>query len=124
MSTVDDIVNNPWLKTITENGDELLLPFVNSRYRTRLRVVDHYPLQLKHFTKITSAPVDSQASISTSSDEYPQPSKHGSPPVRFAWHFFLLVEDADAPAGTTPIRFPLTIDTARAQCLLKMEPIE
>ncbi|KAJ4356652.1 uncharacterized protein N0V89_004688 [Didymosphaeria variabile] len=124
ISTVDDIVNNPWLKTITETGDELLLPFVNSRYRTRLRVVDHYPLQLKNFTRITNAPVNSQASISISSDEYSQPSKHGPTPVRFAWHFFLLVEDADAPAGTTPVRFPLTIDTARAQCLLNMEPVD
>ncbi|KAL5398257.1 hypothetical protein PMIN02_001560 [Paraphaeosphaeria minitans] len=125
ISTVDEIVNNSWLKaTIAETDGELLLPFVNSRYRTRLRVVDHYPFKLENFTRITNAPVNSQASISTSSDGCSQISKHGSAPVKFAWHFFLLVEDADASTGTTPIRFPLTIDTPRAQCLLKMEPVE
>ncbi|KAK7191981.1 telomere-binding alpha subunit central domain-containing protein [Paraphaeosphaeria sporulosa] len=125
ISTVDEIVNNPWLKTtVPETEGELLLPFVNSRYRTHLRVVDHYPFKLENFTRLTNAPANSQPSISISSDGYSQFSEHGLPPVRFAWHFFLLVEDADAPAGTTPIRFPLTIDTPRAQCLLKMEPVD
>ncbi|KAF1971002.1 hypothetical protein BU23DRAFT_600549 [Bimuria novae-zelandiae CBS 107.79] len=124
LSTVDEIVNNPHLKTITETGDELTLPFVNSRYRTRLRVVDHWPLQLKNFTRSTSIPTTSQASALTSSTGNSQSLKDASQSGNFAWHFFLLVEDANAPEGSTPTRFPLTIDTARAQCLLKMDPCD
>ena len=123
-STVDEIVHNPFLKTMTEKGEELTLPFVNSKYRARLRVVDHYPLQLKKFTRIKSSPPPTQASTSTSSKDDSQTEKGGSQGSWYAWHFFLLVEDADAPAGTIPTRFPLTIDTVRAQMLLKMDPFE
>lgn len=124
LSTVDEIVNNPHLKTITEHGNQLALPFVNSRYRARLRVVDHWPTELENFCRCTNTPETSQASASTSLNGGSQLLNNSERSERFKWHFFLLVEDADAPKGSTPIRFPLTIDTSRAQCLLKMDPCE
>lgn len=124
LSTVDEIVNNPYLKTVTELGKDLTLPFVNSRYRTRLRIVDHWPNDLVNFCRHASSPQTSQASGSTPSDNGSNMNKDFVSPVRFEWHFFLLAEDADPPKGSIPLRFPLTFDTPRAQCLLGMNPCE
>ena len=125
-STVDEIVNNPYLTVKSADGLVLNLPFINAKYRTRLRVVDHYPFELESFTRSLCDPTftSKKEHSENQSAKYKSLESQGALSDKFVWHFFLLVEDADAPKGTTPTRFPLTMDTPRAQNLLQMDPTE
>lgn len=50
-STINEILNNPARKIKDAKGNELVLPFINTRYRARLRVVDFSPSRLEEFCR-------------------------------------------------------------------------
>lgn len=114
LSTIEDIIRNPSRKTITENGTELELPFINCKYRARVRVVDMWPLKLENFTRSLGDPQFNPLDSAARREEL----KH-----KFEWSFVILVEDA-VPTATTPERLLLTIGNEQGQNLLKMDAVE
>ncbi|SMR46543.1 unnamed protein product [Zymoseptoria tritici ST99CH_1E4] len=71
------------------DGQEYILPFINAKYRAKVRVVDFEPKDLRDFA-VRPVQNDSQA-ISESTMDWTYES--ASPPS-WEWHFSLLLEDA------------------------------
>jgi protection of telomeres protein 1 len=117
LSTADEIVNNPARKVKKPNGEEFVLPFVNAKYRTRVRVVDFSPEDLTDFSKSIT---DSAWNNMFENMAF----EHRHSEDRWEWFFPLLVEDAVIPAGTAPVRFPLFVTNDAGQHLLKMDATE
>lgn len=115
LSTVHEIIHNRSRITKTESGSDLILPFINCKYRVHVRVVDHYPFSLKNFAH-------SWAEENFAPDIAPNCRELFKD--KFEWGFSLYVEDATAAAGTEPERIVLTFDNSRAQNLLKMDAVE
>lgn len=116
LSTVSEILYNPALKTKNPKGGEFTLPFVNAKYRTRVRVVDCFPQKLEQFVRELSDP---------RYHTKPMPAERKARlKGRWEWHFLLLVEDAEIPAGTKPVQLSLTVGNSAAQHLLKMDAVE
>ncbi|KAF2678500.1 hypothetical protein K458DRAFT_316677 [Lentithecium fluviatile CBS 122367] len=113
ISNITEIVHNPHLTTETEIGN-LSLPFVNCKYRARVRVVDMWPRKLFDFARSLSDPKYGKQGLSADHRESYRKEV-------FQWNFALLVENADAPAGKTPDRLMLTVGDEQGQCLLKMD---
>ncbi|KAF2705905.1 hypothetical protein K504DRAFT_439240 [Pleomassaria siparia CBS 279.74] len=117
LSTIEEIVHNPFLKTRNPKGVEITLPFVNAKYRTRVRVVDFYPKNLEDFAHPMSDPNWNTALNETRGNE----QRHES---GWTWGFVLLVEDANVPAGTTPKRLRLFVNNSAGQHLLNMDAVD
>ncbi|KAF2190160.1 hypothetical protein K469DRAFT_699768 [Zopfia rhizophila CBS 207.26] len=119
LSTVSDILSNPARKITGVNGKELVLPFVNARYRSRLRVLDFYPSNLEDFShclddqkwnkQMSKLNLDDDATVTP------------SPQSRWEWAFQVIVEDASTPARTAPDQMTLIVAADGAECLLKMD---
>ncbi|KAF2742033.1 hypothetical protein M011DRAFT_472527 [Sporormia fimetaria CBS 119925] len=108
-STVDDILNNP-LRTLRTKDGPIEMPFVNTKYRARLRVVDFNPSNLRDFSHSMMDPRWNQNGTGRRDD-------------RWQWGFVLLLEAADAQ-GPTPERFPVYVDDDAGQHLLKMNAVD
>jgi protection-of-telomeres protein 1 len=89
------------------------LPFVNCKYRARVRVVDLWPLKLNDFARSVSDLKYGNPSLSVEDRERYK--------NKYEWNFALLVEDADAPAGKTPERLTIIFGDKQGQGLLKMD---
>lgn len=101
----------------TPEGVETVLPFVNAKYRTRLRVVDFFPNDLNDFVRSMTDSNWNTALNEMSGNE----QRHDQ---CWKWGFVLLVEDANAPTGTTPERLRLFVNNGAGQHLLKMNASE
>jgi len=115
LCTIAEIVNNPHRTTKTETGI-MELPFVNCKYRARVRVVDLWPLSINDFARSVSDPKYGDPSLSV--------EERARYKNKFEWNFALLVEDADAPVGKIPERLTITIGDKQGQGLLKMDACE
>jgi protection-of-telomeres protein 1 len=116
------IIDNPNLRYSTPSGEKML-PFVNHRTRTQVRVVDFYPPDLKDFTQsldqsayndYTSTP--DEVTMIGLNESSPQPS-------RWEWSFYLLIEDAK-PSPGQKIRLPLLVAGKDAEYLLQQDAAE
>ena len=92
----------------------MVLPFVNAKYRTRVRVVDFAPKDVEDFAHCMADP--EWNTTPNSGDR-----RSGS---RWEWGFVLLVEDANAPMGKAPERLRLFVNNSAGQGLLKMSASE
>jgi protection-of-telomeres protein 1 len=97
---------------MTETG-QLNMPFVNSKYRARVRVVDFWPMNLSSWSRSLSDPISGKPALSKEDREKCK--------NQFEWCFALFVEDANPAAGKTPDRLMLTMGNDQGQCLLKMD---
>ncbi|ORY03214.1 hypothetical protein BCR34DRAFT_591641 [Clohesyomyces aquaticus] len=111
LSTVSEIIKNPALKRTHPSGNVTVLPFVNAKYRTRVRVVDFSPGFLQQFTRSMA---DCNWNTALQSVE-PNDRKRDD---RWEWAFVLLVEDINVPAGATPERLRLFVTGQDAEKLL------
>jgi protection-of-telomeres protein 1 len=111
LSTVTEIIHNPALKRKHPSGNVTALPFVNAKYRTRVRVVDFSPGFLEQFTRSMADPDWNTALQGVE----PNDRKLDD---RWEWAFVLLVEDTNVPAGTTPERLRLFVSGHNAENLL------
>jgi len=114
LSTCEEILNNPTRRSKNEEGVDFELPFVNAKYRARVRVVDFSPPNLEDFCH----------SMSDSTWNPPSDLSYQRRDDRWHWGFVLLVEDANPPAGEQPVRFPVFVCNDSGQHLLKMDAFE
>lgn len=117
LSTISEIVYNPHLHSRTPKYHDFELPYVNSRHRSRVRVVDFFPPELEMFAHCTSDPawdkrVKKQDSLSSHKKS------------RWEWGFILLLEDAKIPPNTVSEKLRVVVGNDSAQCLLNMDAQE
>jgi protection-of-telomeres protein 1 len=117
LSSVAEILHNPSLKTKDAKGVDIVLPFVNAKYRTRIRVVDFFPHNLEDFARSMADPDWHTALKGTNSGDI-------RPSTRWEWGFVLLVESSNIPTGTTPERLRLFVNNPAGQHLLNMNASE
>ncbi|KAF2851500.1 hypothetical protein T440DRAFT_65549 [Plenodomus tracheiphilus IPT5] len=113
-STISEIMCNPSLQARTTKYNEFVLPFVNSKHRARVRVIDVYPPELVLFSHSTS-----------DRSWYQKPRKNdpnsGKKKERWEWGFVLLVEDAVLPPNTVSEKLRLVVGNLEAQGLLNLK---
>lgn len=109
-------MHNTARKITNAKGIEYELPFVNAKYRTRLRVVDFSP-SLLDFTRSMADPAWNKSIQKPGAKDKRRDD-------RWQWAFVLLVEEADVSAGSTPERFPLFVNNDAGQYLLNMSAVE
>ncbi|KAF2260150.1 hypothetical protein CC78DRAFT_620447 [Lojkania enalia] len=110
LSTITEIIDNRALSCRNPQKVDIVLPFVNAKYRSRVRVVDFSPSNLEDFTR------------STADSTWNTSMKDIRP--RWEWAFVLLVEDANAPSTTDAPRLPLFLNNDNATHLLKMTAVD
>ncbi|KAF2736052.1 hypothetical protein EJ04DRAFT_177035 [Polyplosphaeria fusca] len=110
LSTLAEVQDNSHLNTNTMNGDAMKLPFINTKYRIRGRVVDFYPPKLEDFAHSMIDPTWNPLDVYTRSS--------------WEWGFVLLMEDATASAGQQPSRIRVIVSNDDAEFLLKMKAAE
>ncbi|KAF1994349.1 hypothetical protein P154DRAFT_567420 [Amniculicola lignicola CBS 123094] len=109
LSSMEEIVNNPALHTTSHRGLPLTLPFVNAKYRARVRIVDFSPQDLKDFSCCLSDPT------------WNPTRERGR---LWQWSFILLVEAANPTPGQPPEQLPVFMNNSNVQCLLKMNAVD
>lgn len=118
LSTISEILHNPHLQVRTlERSTPYTLPFVNCRYRCRVRVVDVFPPKLELFAHATSDPNWNRHA----KNPHPQGDV---PKERWEWGFVLLLEDAEVPRDTVSEKLRVVVNNSAAQYLLKMNALE
>ncbi|KAI8931985.1 hypothetical protein NX059_010881 [Plenodomus lindquistii] len=113
-STLSDINCNPSLQTRTDKYNDFALPFVNSKHRTRVRVIDVYPPELEMFAHSTS----DRRWFQKPSKNHPNSGQKKDP---WEWGFVLLVQDAVVPPNTVPETLRLVVGNHEAQGLLGLK---
>jgi hypothetical protein len=112
-STLSEILINPHLGTETAKYNFCTLPFVNCKHRTRVRVVDFFPPEIKYF-----------AHSKTDPGWGARAKKHdpggGRSIEKWEWGFVLLVEDAHVPPNTVAQQLRVVVGNKEAEGLLKM----
>ncbi|OCL03931.1 hypothetical protein AOQ84DRAFT_226728 [Glonium stellatum] len=121
ISSISSIIENPYLENKAPNGIETKLPFVNAKYRARVRVVDFWPPKLEDFSRSLNDTAYNDTICDTNDDE----SHQSDPQVTKSWEwaFCLLVEDATTPSSTKEPQARLNLLVAQddAVHLLKMD---
>lgn len=122
-TALDDLVNNAHHRYFAPGGQTMQLPFINARYRARVRVVDFWPKQLEDFARCFEMQDqdnddDSDAmSIDDASSSQPKPKK-------WEWCFYILVQDATVTPSTDAVRVPLLVFGMDAVYLLKLDAVD
>jgi protection-of-telomeres protein 1 len=114
LSTISEILHNPH-RTVqtTSKYNTYELPFVNCRHRSRVRVVDVYPSEVRLFAHSTrdgkwSKRPKRQSSTGTHVKE------------KWEWAFVLLLEDANIPRDTVSEKLRVVVNNDAAQYLLTL----
>lgn len=114
MSSVSEMLNNSGLKARGPTGAEVTLPFVNCKYRSRVRVVDFSPNSLEDFSHAMTNPAWNDTLDDSKSGQKRRDD-------RWQWGFVLLVEDADVAANATADRMLLFVAGPEADYLLRQK---
>jgi len=124
MASISTILDSKHLSYSTPYGTTETLPFVNRKCYAHVRVVDYYPPDLEDFAQsrdnadFNSVPENEHEDLSISYEEQ-------TPPNRWEWAFFLLVEDAKPISCLqNPPRMKLLVSGQEAQFLLKLDAAE
>ncbi|KAF2838039.1 hypothetical protein M501DRAFT_956178 [Patellaria atrata CBS 101060] len=119
LTPLSNILNSLQLRGKLDDGTAVEFPFLNLRYRARVRVVDFYPSKLEDF----ALPLDDKSYNNQESDQSESEVWHNSSPhKRWEWAFYLLVEDAVRTSPKeTPTRMKLLVNNDSAQYLLKLD---
>jgi protection of telomeres protein 1 len=117
LSTLSDILNAPERQIKTPEGIQVTLPFLNAKWRARVRVVDFSPRELEDFARCFDTEEITSAGLP---DPY-ETDPSSLPNNGWEWAFYLLVEDAKPPKGEKPTQMALLVNNHRGQGLLKMD---
>jgi protection of telomeres protein 1 len=118
LSTVRDILDPENLRhtNTSPTGQEYVLPFINAKYRTRVRIVDYWPKDLRDFAQ-PALPDDEESEQSPINTIY-------SVSQKWEWYFCLTLEDASPSSkrinnkSTPPERMEAHLGHEEAQYLL------
>lgn len=117
LSTISDILYNPHLHSQTPKYNAFEYPFLNSRHRVRVRVIDFFPPEIELFAHCTSDPAWERRSNKPD-------SRNSTTKVRWEWAFVLLLEDAKVPPNTVSEKLRVVVSNDAAQYLLNMDAQE
>ncbi|KAI4655187.1 uncharacterized protein J4E79_008252 [Alternaria viburni] len=118
LSTISEIIHNPHRTvTTTEKYTTFELPFINCRHRSRVRIVDVYPPEIKLFAHSTR---------DRKWNKHPkrQSSTGAHANEKWEWGFVLLLEDANVPRDTVAEKLRVVVNNEAAQFLLKMNAVD
>ncbi|KAL1797893.1 hypothetical protein ACET3X_004499 [Alternaria dauci] len=114
LSTISEIIHNRYREVQTlQKQNRYTLPFINCKHRSRVRVVDVYPPELKLF-----AHSNSDTSWKMSSKR----KRAADDPTRevWEWGFVLLLEDAGLSRDAKPEQLRVVVNDDAAKFLLGM----
>jgi protection of telomeres protein 1 len=117
LSTVSAILSAPQRRYAIGAETTIDMPFINARWRARVRVVDFYPNKLEDFSR----PVEGLTQSEMDGREDLDPDSKVN---NWEWAFYLLVEDAKVSKGEDPAKLSLLVSNSAAQGLLKMDASE
>ncbi|KAM0435177.1 hypothetical protein ACHAPT_003267 [Fusarium lateritium] len=131
-SFIDEMTKPMHYQTTIDGQDvKLQLPFVNTNYRTNVRVVNFFPSNLVDFarpkkeTEFDMLSDDGEESVSSSGSEQEdveQPTLDDfATKRRWEWRFYLELEDAAVPEKQNKQRMWVAVDNQAAQCLLDLD---
>ncbi|KAL9066947.1 MAG: hypothetical protein Q9157_006969 [Trypethelium eluteriae] len=121
LTRIRDIVNSPRLQDKTPSGIERMLPFINAKYRSSIRVVDFHPHNLEDFAHAYDDAVYNDAEQSENDDQDCM-EIDGETHKKWEWGFYLLVEDARRPRiAELRTSLKLLVAGKDAEFLLDME---
>ncbi|KAK4458220.1 hypothetical protein QBC42DRAFT_277272 [Cladorrhinum samala] len=134
LTTIASMLEPCYLEKIIDGrGVSLLLPFVNRKYQSRVRVVDFFPPSLQDFAVegkkkygnfdfLSDDGVDSPSSMSGSGDSEDDGNTDGSARRVWEWRFSLQLEDAPPPGVQGPkSRVWVVIGNGAGQCLTNLD---
>ncbi|KAH7384270.1 hypothetical protein DE146DRAFT_748534 [Phaeosphaeria sp. MPI-PUGE-AT-0046c] len=113
LSTISEITYNSRLDAQTPKYNHFVFPFLNARFRARVRVVDFFPPELDLFVHCTNDPAWDKRSRK-------QDHRNSTTKVRWEWAFVLLLEDAKVPPNTMSEQLRVVVNNEAAQHLLDM----
>ena len=126
LTTIDNIVDAQQLRRQTSEKKEYLLPFQNSKYHAKVRVVDFFPDNVADFASPWQE--DQYAELSDSDAEETNEfdgdiSSINNENIRWEWNFCLLVEDATSSATKKEPkkRMKLLVSDTDGDYLLRMD---
>lgn len=96
LTSIAEILDNTKLQRKTPAGNDILLPFQNSKYKSKISIVDFFPDKLEDFaTPYKNS--DYEALSDHESDDNSVASlefaRRNPDDVGWQWHFFLMAED-------------------------------
>ncbi|KAJ4167774.1 hypothetical protein NW754_011591 [Fusarium falciforme] len=118
--------------TIDGQDVKLQLPFVNTNYRSNVRVVNFFPSNLVDFarpkkeTEFDILSDDGEESLSGSGSEEEEDADQSTlddfaVKRNWEWRFYLELEDAAVPEKKSKQRMWVAVDNQAAQCLLNLD---
>ncbi|CAN9335836.1 unnamed protein product [Alternaria alternata] len=114
LSTISEIIYNHHLEVQTpEKHHSYKLPFINCKHRSRVRVVDVYPPELKLFAH-------SKSDRKWREQSKNQRAADGPTKEIWEWGFVLLLEDASIPRDTVSEKLRVVVNNDAAMFLLGM----
>ncbi|KAH7377799.1 hypothetical protein BKA66DRAFT_495872 [Pyrenochaeta sp. MPI-SDFR-AT-0127] len=117
LSTLSEIIYNPHLQVRTQKYNNYTLPFVNVKHRSRVRVVDVFPPEVKFFAHLTSDPKWNQRAKK-------QDQNSNQTKARWEWGFVLLLEDANLPPNTVSEKLRVVVGNDVGQGLLDQNAVD
>jgi protection-of-telomeres protein 1 len=115
LSTISEIIYNSHLHAQTPKYNDFEFPFLNSRHRSRVRVVDFFPPELEMFAHCTNDPAW---------DKRARKQDGSGIKSKWEWGFVLLLEDAKIPPNTVSEKLRVIVGNDSAQYLLNMDAQE
>lgn len=120
----------PRTRKIGAGPNDEVLPFVNAKYRSDVRVVGYFPNKIQDFAV---ARVNTEYDILSDNDESDESDldveeyqfqTQANEQKTWEWRFALEIQDAGAGAGLAQERIWILVDNAAAQCLLDLDAVE
>ena len=117
LSTLSEIIYNPHLTVLTPKYNDCKLPFVNSKHRARVRVVDFFPPEVELFAHSVS-------DLEWNRRPKKQSSNNNGTKERWEWGFVLLLEDANIRPDVVSEKLRVVVGNDVAQGLLNQNALE
>ena len=123
LKSIDDILDPEILQRTTVKGNAYRLPFQNSCYHSKVKVVDFFPDDIADFAApFRDSDYDVLSEDEDHADSLVDMTQDGPDELRWEWRFCLLVEDsAQPPTGQQREQMEMLVADGDGDFLLKMD---